>query len=264
MQIGSLNEPSAVREQYATADGLNTRISFHGKYSTNLQGFGNWVVSHYDVRDGMRVLELGCGSGGMWAGRDELISRCGELVLTDLSEGMLETARKAIGERANVAYRQADIQALPFADGSFDAVIANSMLYHVPDLSAGVAEVRRVLKPDGTFYCATYGEHNFTEQLAEWFRLGGEAFRPNHNFTLENGVQALSRSFRDIELLRYEDSLRITDAEDLLLYLQSLAPLRAVNSLPREKILDILNSHTENGVICLPKSYGMFIAKGTA
>ncbi len=262
MRIGSGSDSAAVREQYQNADGLNVRISFHEKYSTNPQGFGNWLVSHFDIRRGMRVLELGCGAGGIWAGRDELIRRCGQLVLTDLSPGMLEEAAKNVGKRENVALRQADIQALPFADGSFDVAIANSMLYHVPDLAGGIAEVRRVLKPDGVFYCSTYGEHNFADQLAEWFRLDGEAFDPNRNFTMQNGASALSRSFADVEALFYEDSLRVTDVRDLVRYLRSLVSLRALDPLPDEKLLDILERRKRSGAIELPKEYGMFIARG--
>lgn len=262
MLTGSSNNAEAVKTQYSTANGLNTRMSLHEKYSTNAQGYGNWIASHYDIRAGMSVLELGCGTGSIWTGRDALINRCGRLVLSDLSEGMLRAARDNVGDRSNVEYLRADIQDLPLEDGSFDAVIANAMLYHVPDLDRGISEVRRVLKDDGTFYCSTYGEHNFAECLAQWFRLSGEGFEPNYNFTLQNGGAALSKHFADIEALFYEDSLRITETEDMVDYLKSLVSLKAVGNLPDEKILDILNAHAENGVLTLPKEYGMFVARG--
>ena len=62
-----------VRKQYSTADKLNTRISIHSRYSTNRQGFGNRITSHYQIREGMSVPELGCGTGEMWAGKDGII-----------------------------------------------------------------------------------------------------------------------------------------------------------------------------------------------
>ena len=96
MIIGSSNDSKAVKEQYATSNGLNTRLSFHDKYSTNKMGYGNWIVSNYDIPEGARVLELGCGTGSIWMGRDELINKCSELVLTDLSEGMLYLILKFI------------------------------------------------------------------------------------------------------------------------------------------------------------------------
>ncbi|MBO4873047.1 MAG: M20/M25/M40 family metallo-hydrolase [Lachnospiraceae bacterium] len=261
MQIGSSNDSAAVKAQYAVPKGLDTRLTFHEKYSTNRQGYGEWLVSHYDIRDGMTVLEVGCGTGSLWLGHDGIVSKCGKLILTDLSEGMLATAKENLGKRGNIEYRKADIQDLPFPDGSFDAVIANSMLYHVPDLEKGLREVRRVLKKGGVFYCATYGEHNFTDTLAEWFRLGGEDFRPNHNFTMQNGKEILGRFFEKITAVFYEDSLHVTEAEDLETYLRSLASFKAVIDLSVQKIRDILKAHAANGAIDLPKEYGMFLCR---
>jgi ubiquinone/menaquinone biosynthesis C-methylase UbiE len=258
MQIGSSNDSAAVKAQYATSKGLDIRIAFHDMYSTNKQGYGNWIISHYDIREGMEVLELGCGTGGMWVGHDDLISRCEKLLLTDLSEGMLDTAKKNIGERENVEYRKADIQDLPYADDSFDIVIANGMLYHVPDLDKGLSEVRRVLKDGGVFYCATLGEKNFTDTLAEWFKLSGEEFNPNHNFTMQNGGEKLKKYFSEVKPLFYEDSLHITNVEHLVEYLQSLASFKAIMDLPTDKIRDILVEHVADGAIDLQKDYGMF------
>ncbi len=262
MQIGSSNNTEAVKEQYKTSNGLDTRISFHDKYSTNKLGYGNWIVSNYTVSEGMKVLELGCGTGSLWMGRDELIERFGKLVLTDFSEGMLETAKSNLGDKNNVEYMTADIQNIPFEDNSFDIVIANSMLYHVPDLNKGIREVRRVLKDDGVFYCATLGENNFVDELAKWFSLSGESFNPNHNFTMQNGGQKLKIAFSDVDSRIYNDSLHITDIDDLVNYLSSLASLKALNDLPIDRIKEVITENSENGVVDLPKEYGMFIAKG--
>ncbi|MBR0134935.1 MAG: class I SAM-dependent methyltransferase, partial [Clostridia bacterium] len=226
MQTGSSNDPSAVKAQYASSRGLNTRLSFHERFSVNKQGYGTWLVSNYDIREGMAVLETGCGTGGIWLGQDDIMSRCSRLILSDLSPAMLETAKRKLGERANIEYRQADIQDLPFSDGAFDVVIANSMLYHVPDIEKGLGEVRRVLKEGGVFYCATYGENNFTDKLAEWFGRIGEELTPNHNFTMQNGKEKLDPFFNDITPLFYEDALHVTEPEALVEYLKSLASFK--------------------------------------
>lgn len=264
IKIGSSNNSDDVKEQYKTSKGLDTRISFHDKYSTNKQGYGNWIVSNYGIFDGMTVLELGCGTGNIWMGRDDVLGLFGKLVLTDLSEGMLNTARENVGIKSNIEYVVADIQNLPFGDNSFDMVIANSMLYHVPDINKGIHEVRRVLKDEGVFYCATLGENNFVEQLAEWFRLSGENFNPNHNFTMQNGQKILRAAFSDIDARFYTDSLHVTDTDDLVDYLRSLASLKALNGIPLERLHEIITEHSVNGVVDLPKEYGMFIAKGYA
>ena len=261
MMIGSSNDAEAVRTQYSTSNGLNTRIAFHDMYSTNKYGYGNWILSNYEISEGAKVLELGCGTANMWVGHDDLIAKCELLTLTDMSEGMLSTARENIGERKNVAYALADIQDIPFEDDSFDAVIANSMLYHVPNIECGIREVRRVLRNEGVFYCATYGENNFTDVLADWFELDGESFRPNHNFTMQNGEQKLKEAFTNVEAKFYEDSLHITNIEDLTDYLRSLVSLKAIIDLPSDRIHEILMRHSCNGTIELPKEYGMFVCR---
>ena len=261
IEIGSSNNTEAVKQQYKTSEGLDIRISFHDKYSTNKQGYGNWLISNYEIHEGMKVLEVGCGTGSLWIGHDDILDQLEKLILTDLSDGMLEKARMNLGERNNIDYQIADIQELPFDDNCFDIVIANSMLYHVPDIEKGIREVRRVLKDDGVFYCATMGENNFVEQLAEWFELNGECFRPNHNFTMQNGERMLKTAFTDIEARIYEDSLHITNIDDLVVYLSSLSSLKALNEMPYDKLKRIILDHTVNGAVDLPKEYGMFIAK---
>ena len=261
MMIGSSNDAEAVRTQYSTSNGLNTRIAFHDMYSTNKYGYGNWILSNYEISEGAKVLEVGCGTANMWVGHDDLIAKCALLTLTDMSEGMLSTARENIGERKNVAYALADIQDIPFEDDSFDAVIANSMLYYVPNIECGIHEVRRVLRNEGVFYCATYGENNFTDVLADWFELDGESFRPNHNFTMQNGEQKLKEAFTNVEANFYEDSLHITNIEDLTDYLRSLVSLKAIIDLPSDRIHEILMRHSCNGTIELPKEYGMFVCR---
>ena len=261
MKMGSSNDKDAVKAQYASSKSLDTRIYFHNRYSTNKIGFGAWLISNYEIRDGMRVLELGTGTADMWTGHDDLLSKCGKLVLSDFSEGMLETARKNVGERENVEYKQIDVQNIPFEDRSFDIVIANMMLYHVPDIEKAVSEIGRVLKDDGVFYSATYGEYNFNDIIAEWFGLVGENYEPNHLFTLQNSRDILGKEFADIEIRRYEDSLHVTDIEALADYLQSLKALHGIGTMKRDDILKMLSLHEEGGAINLQKEYGTFIAR---
>ena len=135
------------------------------------------------------------------------------------------------------------------------------MLYHVPDINKAVSEIGRVLKDDGVFYSATYGEHNFNDIIAGWFGLVGENYDPNHNFTLQNGGDILGKEFADIEVRRYEDSLHVTDISDFADYLQSLKALHGIGNMGRDRILEVLALHEEDGAINLPKEYGTFVAR---
>ena len=129
-----LKDEQVVRNQYATSARLETRISIHEKYSRNKQPFGEWIVSHYHLAPGDAVLE------GI-----SLPDAC-HVTLTDLSEGMLEAAKQNT-VHLGADYAVCDAMALPFPDASFDVVIANMMLYHVPDIDRALMEIRRVLKP---------------------------------------------------------------------------------------------------------------------
>ena len=54
--MNKINNTSVVKQQYANANNLNTRISIHDKYSTNKMGFGNWIMSNYRIDEKMKVL----------------------------------------------------------------------------------------------------------------------------------------------------------------------------------------------------------------
>ena len=255
-----VNDSKAVKAQYGTSDKLNTRISIHSKYSTNRQGFGNWITAHYRIREGMSVLELGCGTGEMCAGKADIIRRCSRFVLSDLSEGMLNKAKETLHNTDGIEYCLADIQDIPFEDHTFDAVIANMMLYHVPDLSRGLREARRVLKEDGTFYCATYGENGMMEYIRSLFADYQVQNHPNDNFTLQNGEKKLKPFFSCVRRFLYEDALEVTDAGDMTDYIFSLAGMTDLQKIPRAEVRSVLEKNMRGGVLHVPKEYGMFVA----
>lgn len=249
-----------LQKQYQNADNLNKRISIHD-YSTNKQGFGNWIVSHYDIHPDMNILELGCGTGSMWKEHLNLLKNGTKLTLSDFSSGMLESARENVGEHENITYLVADIQEIPFPDHSFDIVVANMMLYHVPDLDKALAEVRRVLKHGGIFYCATYGEHGISEYVTDLLREQGLSDNLNKSFTLQNGAEPLKRHFDHVQRFDYEDSLAIPFVDAFADYIFSLTALDGVQNLERTFLIQTLESRKENGILHVPKEYGMFVCR---
>ncbi len=256
-----INTADIVKNQYSSSSNLNTRISIHDKYSTNKMGFSNWIYSNYEIPEGARILELGCGTGSMWIGKDEVVRKCGKLILSDFSEGMIETAKEKLSSYDKIEYQVIDIQDIPYEDDSFDIVIANMMLYHVPDLKKGLSEVRRVLKEGGAFYCATFGEHGIMEYLSGILIEYGVEDNTNKNFTLQNGDQYLKSAFGKVERFDYKDSLAVTNIEDIIDYIYSLSSMTTLSSMNREKIRDALTEKMTDGVLSLPKDYGMFICR---
>ena len=259
--MAQLTDTTTLNSQYGTADKLNTRISIHAKYSVNKQGFGNWITEHYRFPEHASVLELGCGTGDMWKGKRDLAAICGRLILSDFSAGMLDQAKETLKDMSGIEYRVVDIQAIPYPDQSFDAVIANMMLYHVPDLGKGLSEVRRVLKDGGVFYCATYGENGMMEYIGNLFSGYDVRTAANANFTLQNGKEKLSPFFPEVDRDLYEDALLVTDVEDLVDYIFSLSGMTDLRKLPRETVREVLSRHMADGVLRVPKEYGMFIAR---
>jgi SAM-dependent methyltransferase len=98
-----------------------------------------------------RVLEVAAGTGVVTRAMRELLPASTTIVATDLNPAMLETA-KEVGTAGDVEWRQADAMALPFADASFDAVVCQFGAMFFPDKAKAYAEVRRVLRPGGTFF----------------------------------------------------------------------------------------------------------------
>ena len=133
-----------LEQQYATAQNLKTRIALHERFTTSSQPFPRWVFDRLRIPARADVLEVGCGNGNLWAANRDRIPSGWRLTLTDFSQGMVEEAQRRLGDLAT--YEVADIQELPFASGSFDSVIANHMLYHVPDLERAFGEIERVLR----------------------------------------------------------------------------------------------------------------------
>lgn len=174
---------------------------------------------------------------------------------------MVQSAKENLVEYEKIRYEVIDIQKIPYDDKTFDIVIANMMLYHVPDLNKALAEVRRVLRDNGTFYCATYGENGIIKYLSELLSPYGLYDNQNKNFTLQNGDKILSRYFKKTERLNYKDSLAVTDVNDIIDYIYSLSDMTELSAGSREEIKEILLKNMTNGVLNIPKEYGMFISK---
>jgi ubiquinone/menaquinone biosynthesis C-methylase UbiE len=101
------------------------------------------VLAYFRDRESLRLLDVGGGYGRL-AGP---LAERHDVTLCDISSGMLDEARNIWPELKLV---QANAQDLPFDDGEFDAVLALDLVAHLPELEAGLRELARVLRPDGT------------------------------------------------------------------------------------------------------------------
>ncbi len=208
-----------------------------------------WVFDHISLRDGTRVLEVGAGMGDLWARNRDRIPAA-TIEATDQPAGMVKAGRCAT-EGLPITWTVSAAAETGFDDQSFDLVIANHMLYHVPGAAKTTAEIRRMLKPGGVLVAATNG----VRHMAELNGLLTKRPRPLP-FTLENGSEMLVTSFSAVERRDFQDSLHVTDADPAVAYLESYNELRDPESI-RAHVQDVIG---KNGFFHVTKAVGLFLA----
>jgi SAM-dependent methyltransferase len=190
-----------------------------------------------------------------------------EVTLSDFSAGMLAQARSNLQAVKSFKFAVVEAQAIPFADNSLDAVIANHMLYHVPNRDQAYAEIHRVLKPGGCLYAATNGQFtmrqydeliiNFSPEAPQKHK-SGEAEIPHDYFYLENGYVELSHHFSPVIERRYEDALVVTAAEPLVAYAESSGHLKGQPLLDlRQHVEEVIRSQS---ALYIDKIAGILVA----
>ena len=213
----SLDDPAVVRAQYATETGLETRRSVY----ENAEGDDAREVAFQAIAAARprRLLEVGPGPGEL-SGR--IMAELGaEVVALDVSKRMVELARGR-----GVDARVGDVQALPFADASFDTVVAAWMLYHVPDLDRGLAEISRVLAPGGQLIAVTNSELHLDEARSRF----GVSLIGRMSFSRENGETILARHFASVERTDVDGRVTFPDAEAIRRYIRSMTDAGAANA----------------------------------
>jgi ubiquinone/menaquinone biosynthesis C-methylase UbiE len=147
-----------------------------------------------DLQPGHRVLDAGCGTGDLLRILAPLL-RSGSAVGIDLSDTMVSEARRRTDSGfANLSFRMADVQELPFDNGSFDRVMATQLLLHVPDPQLALAEMHRVLASGGRI---SVGEIDWGTVVVESTdRELGRRFTRSACDELRNGLIARELSWR--------------------------------------------------------------------
>jgi SAM-dependent methyltransferase len=256
-----------VRDEYRNPAPLDARIALHQNYSRNPQNFYAWVFDRLQIPPTGRVLDIGCGSGRLWSENHARVPSDWIIILADLSVTMVQTSAAQLPAQASFRFLAADIQTLPFADASFDAVVATHMLYHIPDRPQAYAEICRVLCPAGRFYTSTNSRTTMQryDQLVSAAREEPLREPPGVNdssrqqgFNLEHGGDDLGQAFSHVILHQYKDSLQLTTAEPLVAYAAASGHL-AREALKRFRDL-VEAAIGAEGRLEIDKSAGLFEA----
>lgn len=256
-------------QQYRDAANLTARSSLHERFSTNKAGWFNWVFEQLlmALPEQSCILELGCGPAWLWRHNRDLMPAGWRIVLTDLSPGMVDRARADLSEQnaGQFEFDVIDAQAIPYTNASFDAVVANHMLYHVPDRPRALSEIRRVLKPGGRLFAAANGQDHMAELWAMVLQVAGAdrgANRSDLYFGLENGSEQLAVWFTHVERRDYPDSLLVTEAEPLIAYATSSELWGVQGDMAATRLLveRVQQQLASEGMIRITKNSGMFVA----
>jgi SAM-dependent methyltransferase len=252
-------------DQYKDSANLDARVAIHQRFSTNPYGWFKWVFDTLlRLPEDAKILELGCGPAYLWTENISRVPAAWNVTLSDLSSGMLDAAwRNLVVTGRAFQFKEIDAQSIPFEDETFDAVIANHMLYHVPDRPKAIAEIKRILKPGGRLIATTVGESHMKEMMAWYARVHiskvWESFA--NSFTLENGFEQLKPCFPELSVSRYEDNLEITGIEPIMAYIRS--GIR-VSELSEDELIslqhDLESELKEKGKIFITKDSGLFEA----
>ena len=145
-------------------------------------------------RRGLRLLDAGCGTGGFiqWALEQGSVASAAGV---DIGSAAIDLARTRLPA---ADLRTAPMHSLPFADGSFDLVVTNDVLQHVPEdeVDESLRELHRVLEAGGTLLLRTNGSTRLRRERADW--------RAYDRGTL---VDALERAGFTVERVTYVNSL---------------------------------------------------------
>ncbi len=130
---------------------------------TTLQIVGEELCEALDLRSGQKVLDVAAGNGNVSLAAAR---RWCDVVATDYVPALLDRAReRAAAERLNIAFHEADAEALPFSDESFDVVVSTFGVMFTPDQEQAAAELVRVCKPGGKIGLANWTPEGFVGQL---------------------------------------------------------------------------------------------------
>jgi SAM-dependent methyltransferase len=209
-------------QQYATDRNLAARQSIYA-YQQPSRDLAGSSLDLAEMRGDEQVLDVGCGNGG-YLGTLRARGHRGLICGADLSIGMLHSARRA----TDGPLLRSDAQALPFADDTFDVVLAMHMLYHVPDRAAAIAELRRVLRPDGVALVITnYASHleeldNLIDESATAMGIAELPSRSSGSFKMDNGAEELGVEFASVTAHPFVSQLVVPDVEPVLSYARSM------------------------------------------
>ena len=220
----------ALARYYATDRNLRIQEETHARFLAPRVDMVSWTLGVINWQGNEVVLDIGAGRGSHYS-RLKRDQPQVQYYALDLSPQLLQCHPGESGQLT-----RADALQLPYADASFDVVMANHMLYHLPDIDAALREMKRVLKPDGRMLAATDSQFSLPELqvllrraivlLSRHTPNAEPPALPCDPFALENGTRILSRHFYSVVRHDLPAALHFNNVEPALDYVDSMRDLR--------------------------------------
>lgn len=266
--IKSLESEKELLQRSRDASNLNEGVKLMDRFSTNRYGWYPWVFDNIKIKKKDKVLEVGCGNGILWSKNMDNLHESIEVTLTEICEDMINEAKLNLRDNfKRFNFIITDLTSLPFEDNSFDVVIANHILFFMKDIDLALAEIKRVIKPNGVVYCSTIGSNHLKElqELMLSFSSNIRIYEDklSYKFGLENGEKILSKYFNSVEKVLYDDKLIVNDTNNILEYIYSIPGniLDIIDSKKKDFEGYIKKTIDKNGEIHITNSLGLFKAK---
>lgn len=198
------NMEKSVREQYKNDKNLKIRTNLHS-YNTNKVDWDKWCFNNISFVENAKVLELGCGTGEFWRKNIDNLDKNLNICISDFSESMLKIAKANLKDiKLKFKFKEINAENIPFKDNTFDIIIAQHMIYFVPNMDKALKEIKRVLRPGGKLYVTANSKYSMLElnELLEDFspKSGLNSNGYSTRFELENGKEILGKHFKNIHV----------------------------------------------------------------
>lgn len=260
------NMEKSVKEQYKSDKNLNLRSNLYS-YNINKIDWDEWCFNQMEFPKNARILELGCGPGKLWSKNSKKIDKGLRITLSDFSKSMLKIAKDKLKDvDYDFIYKEINAEDIPYEDESFDIVIAQHMIYFVPNIEKALSEIKRVLSPNGKFYvtgnsCDSMRELN---ELVERFapNIGLDNNGLSSRFSLEEGEKILKKYFNKVEVEILEGKIIVDDAKPVVSYKASTIQGSSilVGEKKKEFTKYLENYIKNNGNISITTKTGIFKA----
>lgn len=272
--IDITREREDVIRQYTKDDNLKKRISIHD-YSTASVGFYPWMLSKIQLEPGMKVLDIGCGTGAFWKKVASDLPEGLEIHLVDYSAGMLESACKTMEEiqaeypekGLKFVLEKRDATDFSYPVSGFERIMANHMLYHInKENRLNLYErIEELLTEKGRFSCSLIGKehfrelHQFVQEYYPQIKIPSSGF----DLWLETAAEELDTRFNVLEAEEQKNDLLVPEEELVFEYVSSYSE-EAKELISKDKKLflkRVREKMDEHGNMYIHKATGLVICE---